>query len=105
MNIGDAVTGRASGSVSGGRRYTHALIIMAITDPTPDRNSTTAIHPEEDAFASVRLMVAGAGASGRRFGPSSREFADCKDSGQSEYDAEGFHRECPSLRNGYGDLA
>jgi hypothetical protein len=43
MNIGDAVTGRVSGSVSGGRRYTHALTIMAITDPTPDRNSTTAI--------------------------------------------------------------
>jgi len=60
MNIGDAVTGRASGSVSGGRRYTHALTFMAITDPTPPRNSTTAIHPEtraEDAFASVRLMV------------------------------------------------
>jgi hypothetical protein len=102
MNIGDAVVGRTSGSVSGGRRYTHAPTIMAITDSTPDRNSTTAIHPEtrvEDAFG------AGAGASGRRFGPSSREFADCKDSGQSEYDAEGFHRECPSLRNGYGDLA
>jgi hypothetical protein len=63
------VTGLASGSVSGGRRYTHALTIMAITDPTPDRNLTTAIHPEtraEDAFG------AGAGASGRRFGPSSR---------------------------------
>src|SRR6516164_1026781 len=25
--------------VSGGHRYTHALTIMAITDPTPDRNS------------------------------------------------------------------
>ena len=33
------------------------------------------------------------------------KFADCKDSGQSEYDAEGFYRERPSLRKGYGDLA
>ena len=42
---------------------------------------------------------------GDDLGASSREFADCKDSGQSEYDAEGFYRERPSLRKGYGDLA
>jgi hypothetical protein len=81
---------------------------MAITDPTPHRNSTTAIHPEtraEDAFASVRLMVLvlvplGDGLVLRRGNSLTAKIAV-----KVSMMLKGFTASARHLRNGYRDLA